>query len=179
MEKILGTIKKLSCANFTKKYLKKCKPENGVTFQSEEIQKLLGDCFFRELQNAIKRENSKIIYEEGYVIDVEALATIVETAIGELISEFFDILTDNLKTQREYTKNLTNLLHSFLIYNPFLNRSDAITKMISLSKRSRENKRDDVAYFYKELASQLEKNSDNKYEEIKHLVAEVNKIEED
>lgn len=184
--KIWQSIENYSFGAISKKYLKKCNPGQAPESQSKEIQKylgssnrgisaLLGDAFVKELEKAAKSDEARLIYGAGYTIDIATLIKDIQTGIEELVCLPFTEIADKLREQQKQTENLTTLLHSFLLYNRTLSRVDAIKKMKTLSQKSRENGRAEMACLYNALIDNLQKSTDNHYEETKRVVLAANK----
>ena len=184
--KIWQSIENYSFGAISKKYLKKCKPEQALENQSKDIQKylgsnnrgiaaLLGDTFVKELEKAAKSDEARLIYGAGYTIDIATLIKDIQTGIEELVRLPFTEIAEKLREQQRQADNLTTLLNSFLLYNRTLSRTDAIKKMKTLSKKSHDNQKDEMAYLYTALADQLQKSSDSQYEETKRVVLAANK----
>lgn len=184
--KIWQSIENYSFGAISKKYLKKCKLEQALENQSKDIQKylgsnnrgiaaLLGDTFVKELEKAAKSDEARLIYGAGYTIDIATLIKDIQTGIEELVRLPFTEIAEKLREQQRQADNLTTLLNSFLLYNRTLSRSDAIKKMKTLSKRSCENGKEEIACLYNALIDNLQKSSDNHYEETKRVVLAANK----
>lgn len=178
-------IKDSTWIELSKTYLKKCQPEQAFEKQMEDYQKnyashikgvssLFGELILDELRKAFESTEAKLIFEHGYTIETSAIVKALNTGISDLIKLPLIEIESILLEQKKQTENTTRLLKSFILYNRSLNRTEAIQKLKALSKRSRNQERDEMTRYYDALVLQLEKTSDTNYEDTKRVVFSAN-----
>ena len=180
-EKIWDIIQDYSWDSLSSLYLKKAKKEQAFELQMTDFKKnykdnvkgisaILGELFVKELENILNSDDARLIFDVGNKINIPALMNDVKVGIGELLRLPISEIANTIRENQKDVANMEMLLSSFILYNRGLSRTEAMKKLQSHIKRSREYEKKEMEYLYGGLLSQLEKCSDKDYEETKRIV---------